>query len=178
MSAIPPAVSDGVFAVTGSSVIEAPIDKVWQVLLDIESYPVWNPFVRRHTITDAAGNALSPHEQRISEGAHMHMAVHLPAVLSDTVPFYQKSSVFVQCSYRSDEMYRIAWRLQGLASTLGLLNAERWQMLSTLPDGSVKYENLEVFSGPVAYLVKLFTGKQLQDAVAAFGAALKERCEK
>ena len=41
MSALPPRAEDGVLALTASSVIDAPIDKVWGILLDFPSYPEW-----------------------------------------------------------------------------------------------------------------------------------------
>ena len=41
MSALPPRAEDGVLALTASSVIDAPIDTVWGILLDFPSYPEW-----------------------------------------------------------------------------------------------------------------------------------------
>lgn len=41
---IPP-LPAGVFSVGASSLIDAPIDKVWNILLDFQSYSEWNPFV-------------------------------------------------------------------------------------------------------------------------------------
>lgn len=38
---LPPKASDGVLTVTASSIIDAPIEKVWEVLLDFSSYPEW-----------------------------------------------------------------------------------------------------------------------------------------
>jgi uncharacterized protein YndB with AHSA1/START domain len=38
---LPPTASDGVLAVTGSSVIDAPIDTVWRILMDFPSYAEW-----------------------------------------------------------------------------------------------------------------------------------------
>lgn len=41
MSVLPPKAEDGVFAVSSSVVIDAPIQTVWDVLLDFPSYPEW-----------------------------------------------------------------------------------------------------------------------------------------
>ena len=41
MSALPPKADEAVFAVNASVVIDAPIDKVWGILLDFPSYPEW-----------------------------------------------------------------------------------------------------------------------------------------
>ena len=41
MPALPPKAEGAVLALTASAVIDAPIDKVWSVLLDFPSYPEW-----------------------------------------------------------------------------------------------------------------------------------------
>ena len=41
MSGLPPKADEAVFAVNASVVIDAPIDKVWGILLDFPSYPEW-----------------------------------------------------------------------------------------------------------------------------------------
>ena len=45
---LPPRVQDGVLAVTASSDIDAPVDKVWEVLLDFASYPEWYVYFRAY----------------------------------------------------------------------------------------------------------------------------------
>lgn len=58
-----------------------------------------------------------------------------------------------------------------------LLDAERWQSLTVGPDGRVKYESIEVFKGPLAYLVRLFVGKNLFLGVDAMAQGLKTKSE-
>ena len=41
MSKLPPRAEDAVLAMTASAVIDAPIEKVWEVLVDFPSYPEW-----------------------------------------------------------------------------------------------------------------------------------------
>lgn len=43
---LPPLANDTVFAVGTNITIDAPIDAVWDVLLDWDNYADWNPFVR------------------------------------------------------------------------------------------------------------------------------------
>ena len=44
MSALPPLRSSGVFSVSASSSIDAPLEKVWKILLDFPSYEKWQEF--------------------------------------------------------------------------------------------------------------------------------------
>jgi hypothetical protein len=42
-SSLPPQLQEGyVFAVSGSSLIDAPPDKVWDAILDFKSYKLWS----------------------------------------------------------------------------------------------------------------------------------------
>ena len=47
----------------------------------------------------------------------------------------------------------------------------------TVQDGKTKYESLEVFKGPAAYITKWFYGKGLNQGVEEMGRGLKERAE-
>ena len=44
MSSLPPLSSSGVFSVSASSSIDAPLEKVWSILLDFPSYKKWQEF--------------------------------------------------------------------------------------------------------------------------------------
>ena len=44
MSSLPPLSSNGVFSVSASSSIDAPLEKVWSILLDFPSYNKWQEF--------------------------------------------------------------------------------------------------------------------------------------
>lgn len=41
MATLPPKAEDAVLAVTSSILIDAPVDTVWEVLLDFPAYPEW-----------------------------------------------------------------------------------------------------------------------------------------
>ncbi|OSX55870.1 hypothetical protein POSPLADRAFT_1063382 [Postia placenta MAD-698-R-SB12] len=45
MSNLPSPSFQGPLMISASSVIDAPIDKVWQILVDFTSYAEWNTFV-------------------------------------------------------------------------------------------------------------------------------------
>ena len=62
-----------------------------------------------------------------------------------------------------------------------LMTTERWQWLTVVQgeDGSTKtkYESIEVFNGPAAYIVKFFVAPYLRIAFKAMGEDLKQRAE-
>jgi hypothetical protein len=49
--------------------------------------------------------------------------------------------------------------------------------LTVQEDGKVKYENMELFQGVLAYFVKWFVLSGLKQSVTAFAVALKKRSE-
>ncbi|KAK0216142.1 hypothetical protein IW262DRAFT_199880 [Armillaria fumosa] len=169
---LPPSSSDGVFTVSGSAIIDAPIETIWKNLLDFKGYKEWNPFVRDQKITDSSGNILP--DQTIAEGKYVHICpVHLTPSLED-VPFYKRSSAFVVCTALDHDNHRVAWR-----TTLPrwLLDAERWQSCTVEPGGKVKYESIEVFKGVLAYFVRFFVGQKLINGVGAMAKGLKTKSE-
>lgn len=110
-------------------------------------------------------------------GQHLLMTVHIPPTMSETSK-YQKTEEII--THVDHEEFRVAWKYATLPKWL--LGAERWQCLSSLPspDGgkeTTKYETREVFSGPLAYIVKWFMWKGLEEAFAVMGDALKVRSE-
>ncbi|KAK0189594.1 hypothetical protein F5146DRAFT_1051585 [Armillaria mellea] len=169
---LPPSSSNGVFAVSGSAIIDAPIEIVWKNLLDFEGYKEWNPFVRDQKITDSSRNILP--DQTLAEGKYVHIRlVHLTPSLED-VAFYNRSSAFVVCTALDHDNHRVAWR-----TTLPrwLLDAERWQSCTVESRGKVKYESIEVFNGVFAYFVRFFVGQKLINGVGAMAKGLKAKLE-
>lgn len=53
---------------TSSIEIDAPVDKVWQVLTDLRAYPAWNPFVTSAEVTSDGGT--------LKEGATLRNVMH------------------------------------------------------------------------------------------------------
>ncbi|KAI0078385.1 hypothetical protein K474DRAFT_1660386 [Panus rudis PR-1116 ss-1] len=171
----PPKAEDGVFCVTASSIIHAPIEKVWKTLLDFPSYPEWNPFVRKQVITDKNWKPIPDQTPKV--GSYLHMTVHIPPSLTDhgSIPTQTTKEVI---TFIDHDNHRVAWRYISLPKWA--LSAERWQYLTEVDDEGkkkVKYETQEVFSGPLAYVVKWWTGRDLKKAFDAFGEALKKRSE-
>ncbi|KAK7045484.1 hypothetical protein VNI00_007737 [Paramarasmius palmivorus] len=173
----PPEASSAVFVVADSIKIDAPIDKVWEILLDFKSYNEWNPFVRKQILVDPKTRQPLPN-QTLTVGNHVYMyPVHLPPSLdaSELWPWQRTNSTSVVITYLDPANHRVAWRTTGMPSFL--LDAERWQIVSVEADGKVRYESYEAFRGVLAYVVKLFVGAHLKTAVKAMAEGIKTRAE-
>ncbi|KAJ7456901.1 hypothetical protein FB451DRAFT_1275187 [Mycena latifolia] len=172
-SGVPPLSSSGVFTVADSILIDAPREKVWEILLDFGSYKEWNAFVRGQTLVSASGSALA--DQTPTAGKTMLIRpVHLPPTMGNP-GFMESHSTTVKITAIDHDNFRAAWiTANGLPAWA--LQAERWQML-TVEGGKTKYESIEVFRGIIAYVVKFFTGKNLVLGVRAMAEGLKSRAE-
>ncbi|KIP02190.1 hypothetical protein PHLGIDRAFT_20508 [Phlebiopsis gigantea 11061_1 CR5-6] len=167
---LPPRAEGSVLAVTASSDINAPPDKVWEVLLDFPSYPEWNAFVRTQTVVDKSGH---PHaSQLISEGSLLHLTVHLPPTMEHKE---RPSSTSLLVTLLDHSTHRVAWESQTLPAWL--LRTERWQWLTVLDSGKTRYETIEVFNGPLAWIIKWFVSANLRLGFQAMADGVKERTE-
>ncbi|KAJ7057965.1 hypothetical protein C8F01DRAFT_302778 [Mycena amicta] len=181
-SGVPPLASSGVFAVSDSILIDAPREKVWRALLDFGSYKEWNAFVRNQTILTASG--VRAEDQTPAAGQTLFISpVHLPPTMG-TPGFMGAQSATVIITAMDHENYRAAWETKpSVFMPRWLLFAERWQMLTEVEvevdgdGGKTRYESIEVFKGPLAYVVRWLQGRNLDLAVTAMAEGLKRRVE-
>ncbi|KAG2757729.1 hypothetical protein P692DRAFT_20763691 [Suillus brevipes Sb2] len=168
---LPPLSSKGVFSVSSSSLINAPREVVWDVLMDWKSYKEWNPFVRDQRVTDARKNPLPDETPR--EGSYLYIhPVHIPPTFDNK---WLPSSAFERITVLDHENYRTAWVY--VNTPHWLLNAERWQALVVVEGGKTRYETIEVFGGVLAYFIKAFVGSGLKKGFVAMAERLKSRAE-
>lgn len=133
--------------------INAPIEKVWQVLLDFDRYPDWNPFT--HKV-----------ETDLKIGSPVNLHVKLPKRVSKLQVEYVREVT---------EPNVLAWGM-----TMGaefLLVALREQHLKATGDNSCTYHSTDAFTGLLTPLVKLLFGNSIRDGFNAMAYALKERAE-
>jgi len=173
-SNLPPLSTSGVFSVSASIIIDAPRDKVWNVLLDFPKYHEWNPFVRGKTmVTKTDKKPLD--DQTPKEGEYLIMSpVHIPPTMNDSSVWLSTTSLGL-ITVVDNENYRCSWRNVSLPRWL--LCAERWYAVSTVLGGGTKYESIEVFTGIAAIFLMIFMSNGLRKGFAAMGEALKKRCE-
>lgn len=133
--------------------INAPIETVWQVLLDFNRYPEWNPFTWRV-------------ETDLQVGSPVKLYVHLPG---------RGKRLQTEFIREVTPPERLSWGM-----TMGadfLLRALRQQHLYPLPDGRCCYQSTDAFSGLLTPLVKALFGRSICDGFNAMAYALKQRAE-
>ena len=141
--------------------IDAPIERVWSVMLDTAAYAEWNPFVERAECA------------RTEVGEPIVLHVRWANGRTTTSP--ERISV-VEAPHDEDGVRRatLAYVYEGLPAKLGLVKGVRYQRLSQQPGGPTTYDTVEEFSGP---LVKLAGPKRVEDGFRRHAEALKNRCE-
>lgn len=148
---------------TATVSIDAPLDVVWQVMLDTDAYSEWNPFVVRAETPQppAVGNPIVLHvvwaNGRGARSPERITVVQPPAVGGDGTATALLSYVY-----------------EGLPSRLRLLQATRHQRLTQAPGGPTTYDTVEEFSGP---LVALAGPSRVAEGFRRHAEALKRRAE-
>lgn len=143
------------------AVIDAPLDLVWSVMLDVERYPEWNPFVRR---VECAG---APHV-----GQPLRLHVTWANGRGNVSP--ERITVLEPPSGERPRTATLGYVYEGLPARLGLVRGIRWQRLTQEPGGPTRYATVEEFRGP---LVRLAGPARVADGFARHAAALRSRAE-
>ena len=147
-------------AVGAATEIDAPLDKVWSVLTDVDRYPEWNPF----TVSVRTDFEL---------GSPVDMQVCLRGRRrSDGTPKTMHQVEYVT-SYV--EGSRISWGVN--VGPGWFITADRWQQLTDLGAGRTRYETVDEFTGVGVDLMLLMMRKHMARGFAEVAAALKARCE-
>lgn len=133
---------------------------------------------RNQYLTDPSKKPLPASQQTPRAGAHLHIyPVHIPPSF-DPPSIFPAGSAFQIITIVDNDNYRCAW--EDVQFPSWLLSTERWQALvEVVEDGRKKtrYETIEVFSGLMAHLVKMFVGNGLQMGFTAMAEGLKKRSE-
>jgi hypothetical protein len=134
-------------------IINAPLEKVWHALVDLENYPHWNPFTTRVETTFVVGE---------------------PAILYVTMNEHQQR-VQREVITTFDPPHAFAW-----ASIMGapfILKANRWQIIEALDDQHTQYETYETFNGLLVPLIMALYRQDIQHGFDSVGPALKKYVE-
>jgi hypothetical protein len=132
--------------------IHAPLHHVWNVLMDFDRYPEWNPFVKM-----ISGKAV--------EGEQISVSIKLPG---------KKAMMFKPVVLKSVNESEFRWK--GKFIVKGIFDGEHYFLLSELPNGSTALQHGEIFTG----ILIPFMGGVLKSTKSGFenmNVALKERCE-
>lgn len=145
--------SHSYFQVEAETTIDAPAQRVWAVLTDLERYGEWNRFVPAMTVP------------ALGVGATLRMDVQL-------CPRWRVISV--ETVTVVEPLRRLAWRTRAPA---WLLRGERFQTLEPAAGERTRYHTVEAFSGLLAPLLKGLLAGDLQRGFAQVAHDLKARTE-
>jgi len=146
MPYLPPDISGSIAHVTAEITIDAPIETVWNIIVDFESYTNWNPFVRSQLITDEQWNPLEP-QPKPTEGAFLLMLCKIPPPPDGSLVPVDKSLTTSKemLNFVEEENHRIGWT-QKLYPNWAM-KEQRWQELTeVVVDGKTqtKYYTVQV----------------------------------
>ena len=144
--------------------IDAPIEVVWGVMLDLDAYAQWNPFVVRIDGPDdrppALGDVLTLHVRwpsgRKTTARELVTAIEPPAA--------------------GDGVTRatLVYEFRGWPYYLGLARGRRTQTLERAAGGQTTYRTTEHFGG---LLKKTLPVRSTQDGFERHAVALRDRAE-
>lgn len=143
--------------------IDAPLERVWAVMMDTAAYGEWNPFVFR------AECPMPP-----QQGDPIVLHVRWPDGRTTRSP--ERISL-VEPPYADGDLRRatLAYVYEGLPARIGLVRGTRFQRLTQAPGGPTTYDTVEEFSGP---LVPLAGPARVADGFRRQAEALKAWCER
>ena len=129
--------------------IDAPLARVWDILIKVDQYEQWNPFTPCVETTFAVG---SP--------ATLHVVMN---------PRHKRIQYEMITAYEAERHF--AW---ASIMPLGLLRANRWQVVEALDLERTRYRTYETFEGVLVPLVMALYRADVQRGFEAVAHALKQ----
>lgn len=139
--------------------IAAPPESVFEVILDTDAYPDWNPFTPRITLAS----------QEVAVGREFD----LDCRMSEKELLRDEHEVVLEL-----DREKLAFCM-GTSRTRGRpgIRSFRWQRCLPAPGGETRFTNAESFHGPIAPFVQLLYARKLERAFRRYCEALKRRVE-
>lgn len=133
--------------------IQAPADKVWDLLMNFEGYNSWNPFIQKISGKSSVGSILK---------IQLNLEGRKPMVISPRVVIYEPQRHF-------------AW--QGKLLFRGLFDGEHHFKLQELNASSCRFEHFENFSGILVPVFRKMLNRETRAAFERMNQKLKELAE-
>ena len=140
------------FTIQAAITINAPLEHVWSVIIDLAHYSEWNTFVPTIQSSLQIGSSLTM-------GVQMNKKLHVKITATVTIV---------------EPQYQLAWKTRFPA---WFLYSERIQTVLALDANTTQYETHETFTGLMAPLLKLALARDLQRGFASIALNLKGRAE-
>jgi hypothetical protein len=134
--------------------IDAPASLVWEMLVDFDAFPTWNPFITSAEGTVQAGGRLTLRIRPVSGSA-----VTLRPIVVEVV-----------------EGRRLRW--QGRLGVRGLFDADHLFLVEPRGAGGSRLVQHEQFSGLLVPFLQRALDRGTLPAIHAMNAALKDRAER
>jgi hypothetical protein len=139
--------------VRASQDIDASPAVVWSVLTDLDSFPVWNPFIRHaHGSTEVGGT------------------VHVRVRPRFRIPLGFHAKVIARTADRE-----LRWR--GHVLSPWLASGDHTFAIEPRPDGGVTFVQRETFGGVLPWLAKRLLAREAKRGFDAMNDALATRAE-
>jgi hypothetical protein len=148
------------FAEAGVS-IDAPAELVWNVMLDLDGYGQWNPFIVR---VDAPGGRAP----RVGDPITLHVRFRGGRAVASRERITRIETP------TTDGTALLEYEFYGRLHRVGLVRGRRLQRLEQGADGSTLYRTEERFRGALAFAVP---ARAVQDGFQRHARALKQRAE-
>ena len=133
--------------------IQAPVERVWGVLTDVERYPEWNPFIKSLEGNLAEGEIIQ---------AEIQPADKNPMTIRPQIISVQKHK-------------ELRWK--GRVLLPGIFDAEHIFELTGLEDQTTRFVQRENFSGIMVPFMKKMLDDNTRRGFEMMNQRLKERCE-
>ncbi len=145
------------------TVIDAPFQRVWDVMLDLKRYPEWNPFTVQIDCPEGmrAGAPIDLHV-RWADGSGL--------ISHERISYVQPPAAGSDGGQRASYAYNFG----GPLAALNLVRSHRVQEIRQLPDGKTHYRTHIQLTGLLSGFAPL---NKVQDGFDRQTAALKRRCE-
>lgn len=181
--------SGGVFTITCSTIIAAPLVTIITALLDTRTYFLWNAFVPNIYINKQpdlspippaclVGRDIIGLPTTLQLGTDVTLDVHLdPDNESKTNQTNVVVSLLEGFEHEGCQGVRVAWKTGGWMPGFAL-RCERVQEFLEVGNGTVEYRCWETMYGLLASTVNSFVGKSLEWGFGAWMDGLKEYSEK
>jgi hypothetical protein len=134
--------------------IEAPAERVWQVLTDFAKFPEWNPFIRRMT-------------GEVRSGAKLEVRLEPPG---------GRAMSFKPKMVNVETNREMSWL--GRLMIPGLFTGEHSFTIEALDEKGVRFVQHEKFTGVLVPFMAKSLDKDTKSGFEAMNRALKERAER